>query len=232
MVRQCLNADPALRPTPADLKAQLAAQPQDVVASPPPPKPPTPPSPAAPAPTKAPPVAQTPVIPAPARDETSAISLEERSGKRRWYLAALAVALVILLAVWAGLHGRHPAQSTPAAPSPPPAAAAPSIQEAPAAATDPSAVLHEEIPDVSAGARATIRGRIQVAVRVTVDGAGNVTDAALTHPGSSKYFARLATDAAKKWKFAPANDQDPRKRLLIFEFSRSGVAGRASPART
>jgi TonB family protein len=93
-------------------------------------------------------------------------------------------------------------------------------------------VLHEEIPDVSAGARATIRGRIQVAVRVTVDGAGNVTEAALTNPGSSKYFARLAVDAARKWKFAPANDQDPRKRLLIFEFSRSGVEGHASPARS
>ena len=53
-----------------------------------------------------------------------------------------------------------------------------------------------------------------------------------TNPGSSKYFARLATDAARKWKFAPANDQDPRKRLLIFEFSRSGVAGHASPTRS
>jgi TonB family protein len=227
MVRQCLNADPAQRPTLADLKAQLAAQPPAVAAPPPPPKPPPP---AAPAPTRAPPVAQAPmasapVMPAPPREASP-------RGKRRWYLAALAVALIIWLAVWAGLHGRHPAQSTPAAPSPPPAAAAPSIQEAAAAATDPSAVLHEEIPDVSAGARATIHGRIQVAVRVTVDGAGNVTDAALTNGGSSKYFARLATDAAKKWKFAPANDQDPRKRLLIFEFSRSGVAGHASPTRS
>ena len=235
MVRQCLNADPAQRPTLADLKAQLAARSQGVVTSPPPPKPPTPPPPEAPAPTKVPPVAQAPMefAPPPARD-ASAISPEERPGKRRWFLAAIAVALIIWLAVWAGLHSRHPAQSTPASPSPPPAAAAPSIQEAPAvaAATDPSAVLHEEIPDVSAGARATIRGRIQVAVRVTVDGAGNVTDAALTNPGSSKYFARLATDAARKWKFAPANDQDPRKRLLIFEFSRSGVAGHASPTRS
>jgi hypothetical protein len=42
----------------------------------------------------------------------------------------------------------------------------------------------------------------------------------------------LATDAAKKWKFAPASDQDSRKRLLIFEFSRSGVVGHASPARS
>lgn len=231
MVRQCLNPDPAHRPTVADLKAQLAPQPQGAVASPPPPPPPPQ---AAPPLTTAtpPPVASAPVIAAPvAREDTGARSLEERPSRRRWYVAGLAVALIVWLAVWAGLHGRHPAQSPPATPSPPPAAAAPSNQEAPAAATDPSAVLHEVIPDVSAGARATIRGRIQVAVRVTVDGAGNVTDAALTNPGSSKYFARLAADAARKWKFAPANDQDPRKRLLIFEFSRSGVAGYASPAR-
>jgi TonB family protein len=88
-------------------------------------------------------------------------------------------------------------------------------------------VLHEELPDVSAGARASIHGRIQVTVRVTVDGAGNVTEAALTNSGSSKYFARLATDAARKWKFAPSNDQDPRKRVLIFGFSRNGVDGHA-----
>ena len=69
MVRQCLNADPAQRPTLADLKAQLAARPQAVVTSPPPPKPPTPPPPEAPAPTKAPPAAQAPMAfaPAPAR---------------------------------------------------------------------------------------------------------------------------------------------------------------------
>jgi len=234
MVRQCLSADPARRPTPADLKAQLAPQPQDAVVSPPRPAAPAAPPAAAAAPA-APPAAQAraasaPVIPPPAREATSAISLEERPGKRRWYVAGLAVALIVWLAVWAGLHGRRPVQA-PAAPPSPAAAAAPSNQETPPTAGDASAVLHEEIPDVSAGARATIHGRIQVAVRVTVDGAGNVTHTALTNPGYSKYFARLATDAAKKWRFAATNDQDPRERLLIFEFSRSGVAGHALPAR-
>jgi hypothetical protein len=35
----------------------------------------------------------------------------------------------------------------------------------------------------------------------------------------------LATEAAKKWKFAPTNSQDSRKWLLRFEFTRSGTVG-------
>jgi TonB family protein len=170
----------------------------------------------------------------PARKAAGAPAVEPRPGKRRWYLAALAVALVVWLAVWAGLHGRqHAAQPpAPSASNPPPAAAPTSNLETPAGSADSSSVLHEEIPQVSAGARGTIHGRIQVAVRVTVDTSGNVTDTALANTGSSKYFARLATDAAKKWKFAPTDSQDLRRRLVIFEFSRDGVTGHASPPRS
>jgi TonB family protein len=89
-------------------------------------------------------------------------------------------------------------------------------------------VLHEEIPDVPRSARGTIHGRIKVAVRVTIDSSGSVTDAVVDNPGSSKYFARLATEAARKWKFAPAETQDSRKWLLRFEFTRGGASGRAS----
>ena len=110
MVRQCLNADPAQRPTLADLKAQLAAPPHSVVASAPPPA--TPPAPAMAPPVAQAPMASAPVMPALPRD----VSPAPRPGKRRWYFAALAVALIIGLAVWAGLRGRHPAQSTPAGP--------------------------------------------------------------------------------------------------------------------
>jgi TonB family protein len=88
-------------------------------------------------------------------------------------------------------------------------------------------VLHEEIPDVPRGARVTVRGHIKVAVRVTVDSSGNVVDETLERPGPSKYFARLATKAARKWKFAPADNQDSRKWLLRFEFSRGGATGHA-----
>ena len=97
---------------------------------------------------------------------------------------------------------------------------------APAAA---SPVLHEEIPAVSGRARESIRGQIKVTVRVTVDRAGNVVAESLEVRGSSRYFARLAADAAKKWKFAPADNVSAREWLVQFEFSRSGVSGHAVP---
>jgi TonB family protein len=88
------------------------------------------------------------------------------------------------------------------------------------------AVLHEEIPNVPRSARDSIHGHISVAVRVTVDTAGNVVDVTLENPGPSKYFARLATAAARKWRFAPDDSQGPHRAwLLRFEFTRSGAAG-------
>jgi hypothetical protein len=90
------------------------------------------------------------------------------------------------------------------------------------------AVMHEEIPAISRSSRESVRGQIKVAVSVTVDRAGNVVAENLEAHGSSKYFARLATDAAKKWKFAP-DTQSPREWLVQFEFSRDGVTGHAIP---
>jgi TonB family protein len=84
-------------------------------------------------------------------------------------------------------------------------------------------VLHQEIPDVPRHARNTIRGHIQVTVRVTVDNSGDVVGETLEIPGPSGYFARLATTAARKWKFAPADNQNPRRWLLRFGFSRGGA---------
>ena len=107
-------------------------------------------------------------------------------------------------------------------------ASGPSDQHAQPLANESASVLHEEIPDVPRHARNTIRGRIKVAVRVTVDNLGNVVDETLENPGPSRYFARLATTAARKWKFAPADNQGSRKWLLRFEFSRGGVTGYAA----
>jgi TonB family protein len=89
-------------------------------------------------------------------------------------------------------------------------------------------VLHQQIPDVPRGIRESIRGHIKVAVRVTVDRSGSVVDATLQNPVSSRYFARLATAAARKWRFSSDN-QDSREWLLHFEFSRDGVTGTATP---
>jgi serine/threonine protein kinase len=93
-------------------------------------------------------------------------------------------------------------------------------------------VVHEQIPSVPRGARATIRGHIKVAVLVIVDPSGNVIDALLQNPGPSWYFARMAREAAGKWTFAPADKQDSRQWLLRFEFTRRGTTGHATTPRS
>jgi TonB family protein len=135
---------------------------------------------------------------------------------------------VILL--WIGIRAfrGHPASPPPVALLPVPQNPAPA-QSPTAPPSTASAVLHEEIPAVSGRARESIRGQIKVAVRVTVDRAGNVVAENLEARGSSRYFARLATDAAKKWKFAPADSQNAREWLVQFEFSRAGATGHAVP---
>lgn len=121
-----------------------------------------------------------------------------------------------------------------AAPSSPPtpqalATAAVHSKASPAAAAADSSVLHAQIPAVSRSAQRTIRGHIKVAVLVTVDRLGNVVAAMLEYAGPSPYFARLGREAARKWQFAPSAQQDSRKWLVKFEFSRDGTTGHASP---
>lgn len=91
----------------------------------------------------------------------------------------------------------------------------------------PPSVVHQEIPNIPRSARESIHGHIKVMVRVTVDRSGRVTEETLEVPGPSKYFARLATEAARKWRFAPADNQKSPEWLLWFEFTRDGATGRA-----
>lgn len=222
-VRRCLSPEPGDRPTVAELRRRIDPAPAPEAA------------PAVPAAVVPTPVVSARRAPAPAAADPSqpAAPLPATLGPYlRWLVRAAAVALV-LLAVWAGgraLRGHAPTAQPSAEPPtsqqsmPPPPA--PISAAAPYAV---SPVLHEEIPAVSRGARESIHGQIKVAVRVTVDRAGNVVTENLEARGSSRYFARLAGDAARKWKFAPADNPSPRDWLLEFEFSRSGVTGHAVP---
>jgi TonB family protein len=90
------------------------------------------------------------------------------------------------------------------------------------------AVLHEQIPDVPRSARDTIHGHVRVSFLVTVDRAGNVVRESPENSGPSAYFARLAGNAARQWKFAPSNQQDARQWVLHFEFSRTGTTATAT----
>jgi hypothetical protein len=86
----------------------------------------------------------------------------------------------------------------------------------PAARAD---VVLKVFPEVPQRARDSIQGTIRVGIKVHVDSFGNVVGSELDLPGPSKYFARLATEAAQDWKFAPSNRDADRDFLLRFEFT-------------
>ena len=232
IVRQCLNRNPADRPTVDEVAAALVSAPQPLVSAPQP---------------------LVSIRKPRVREVSDQATPLEDSPRHRSFLRAIAVLCIVVVAAWVGLHvlGSRTSSHQDA----PPAAASqnpetslsapavdsksaptrlvsrPSEQPAQPLANRLPSVLHEEIPDVPRRNRDTIRGHIKVSVRVTVDSSGNVVDETLENPGPSKYFARLATDAAGKWKFAPAANHDSRKWLLRFEFTRGGATGHATTPR-
>jgi TonB family protein len=66
----------------------------------------------------------------------------------------------------------------------------------------PGRVVKQVLPDVTAKAKNTIRGTVNVSVRLRVDPSGSVVGAEVDSPGSSRYFARQALRAARSWEFA------------------------------
>jgi len=86
-----------------------------------------------------------------------------------------------------------------------------------------SGVVQRVLPQVSPSARRTIEGNVRVRVKVEVDAAGNVARAELESEGPSKYFSRLALDAARGWKFSPTpvGESGDREWALRFAFSRA-----------
>jgi TonB family protein len=253
IVRQCLDRNPANRPTVADVETRIKPAPQSPKASAPQP----------PLSAPQPPLSALEPVSIPerlARKTPDEAAPPEEPPRRRWFVRAMAALVVVAVAVWVGMHllgsrtslervapptavSQNPQTSTSAPPeaSPDSGAKSAEIKSAPSRlvsrspdrpaqplAHNSSAVLHEVIPDVPRSARDTIHGHIAVAVRVTVDRAGNVVDESIENHGPSKYFARLATEAARKWKFAPTNDPVTRKWLLRFEFTRGGATGHAA----
>jgi TonB family protein len=152
----------------------------------------------------------------------------------RWFGAAAAVLLGLIVVVWFARHHRSGgnAAATPmvvqSAAKPMAAAIAPLT----AAVAPASAATHQEIPTLSRAARNSLRGEIKVAVRVTVDKSGSVVGEKLETRGPSRYFARIAADAAKQWRFVPADTPAVRQYLLQFEFTRAGATAQLlnSPA--
>jgi TonB family protein len=87
-------------------------------------------------------------------------------------------------------------------------------------------VLDQVLPQISDKARATIHGKVRVAVNVQVDAAGNVAQAELDSPGPSRFFADLALQAARRWEFSSpevAGRSVPSSWQLRFEFTQDGT---------
>lgn len=195
--------------------------------------------------------AQPPVTRAVVSQRSSA---QQPSHRRAMPLTLGVVAAVAL--IWAGMAvvRTNPAPTSPAAeatrdtgiqtpaPLPTSSEAAPVVSDRPVslpvsstsnagsadveAPASPSEV-NEVIPDVPRRASQTIRGHVKVSVRVIVDKEGTVFAALTDDPGPSRYFERLAIDAAKKWTFPPTDAEGQRLMLLRFDFTRDGTTARA-----
>ncbi len=126
-------------------------------------------------------------------------TVQTKSAKPRAMM--LIGAAIVLLAVLASLHQwTHKTRPPLPAEDQRPAAGTQTAQGAHVKAT----VLDRVLPDVPQSASATIWGTVVVKIRVTADSGGKVTNAVFESPGPSRYFAKLALQAAWKWRFKPA----------------------------
>ena len=183
--------------------------------------------PARPVPTSAQPDAQK------KKAASATASAVQRKEFTKWpyWLGLAAVVVVAFFLIARPKTSSRPAeeQSTQAEPSSAPEGSQPS-QTSPgdtnsgtASHDNQNGVVRQVMPQVSPSARRTIQGTIKVRVRVEVDAAGNVTKTKLELSGPSKYFSRVALEAAREWKFAPARADEPavREWKLQFAFSRA-----------
>lgn len=211
IVRQCLHADPARRCTLEEIRTIL-----DGGA-----------------------LAAAPVV-EPSLHETQVHQIAPRSSAPRIPLVPLIVGLVLLVAIVVGLHMRS--RKTQTAPlqtentQQAPAAEPESHGTPPAPATGrtmSAEIISRAIPDVPHSASNTIHGKVSVVVRVTVDETGSVSNAELASRGPSAYFARLALESARNWRFKPAQQNGKPQAsawMLHFEFRRDGTDVKPAPA--
>jgi TonB family protein len=167
----------------------------------------------------------------PAPVQTTTADLESVPSSRRYIRPALALSL-LLLVVLAGARFLSRQSDTPQSPAvtveqptTEPKSEEGSEEQVPrTSALVPGEVSDRVLPDVPQSARDTIRGTVRVGVRVRVDETGSVIDAEVDSPGPSQYFARLALQSSRLWRFAPprVNQQDvPSEWSLRFGFTNS-----------
>jgi len=172
-------------------------------------------------------------LPAPASAQPSATAGRRKESAKWPYWLGLAALVALAIFLIARPKPSSPSTEVQSTQAPQGAAAQNSQSAAATTNTDKqSGVVRRVMPQVSPNARRTIQGRIKVRVKVEVDAAGKVADATLESAGPSKYFSRIALEAAQGWKFSPAQAGEPgaaRKWKLQFTFSRTGTEVSAVP---
>ena len=211
LVRRCLSRTPANRPTVIELEAPFKSALRGTAMA------------------DAPPLAQ------PAAKKNAAPT----SHRKRNLSLAVAASLLMAAGGWVALSEMSPTpQQTAMASAAPPPVAPPVIEkpvervaEVPTESMEfevtPKAVLYEAKPDVPQDISDKIRDPVDVTLRVLVDASGDVMGALMENPGRNKSLAKLADNAAREWKFAETEQEDPRVWLLRFEFTRDGVTASA-----
>lgn len=112
------------------------------------------------------------------------------------------------------------ARARPELPRPTPK---PATTSKPVGDSTPGSVIEQMVPPVSQRSRDTITGKVRVTVRLSVDADGKITDATLAAPGPSHYFANLALESSKRWKFSPARvngESVPSEWYLRYAFGK------------
>jgi TonB family protein len=97
---------------------------------------------------------------------------------------------------------------------------------APMGAAVKGAVAQRVMPDALPAALRSIKGTVNVRIRVTVDPGGAVSNATFDSPGPSRYFAKVALQAAQQWRFKPAQVDGRAVSsvwILHFQFTQAAV---------
>jgi len=246
IVARCLSPGPEDRPTVTELALQ--ARGQATVSVPAASTQPAPLVPIAPVPSE-PGQPRPRTVPIPSQATRSAPSAPALMKPHAWLVPVLGAGVLLALG-WLGLRLLRTSAVPAAAPAAVQAPTGTSSQSADIAAeptaaevrppnsavsatrpgrneaTSPAA-LHEVIPEASPGARRTIHGHIKVWVRVTLGRDGAVSGAVLDRSGPSRYFQKLAIDAAKKWTFPAVETPSQRVMQIQFDFSHEGTTARA-----
>lgn len=107
------------------------------------------------------------------------------------------------------------------------------LRDAVESAVVPGEVTRQVMPQISHASLDTIQGTVRVSITVNVDPSGKVTDAQFESQGPSKYFSKMAMQAAHNWKFKPPEAAGrPVMSTWDLQFAFSQDGAKAVPTQT